>query len=189
MTKIKGTGIFVIAFCNGCCKSAGRSAVTAKKIGKEEPHGILKRHDVFRKRIAEYDKFFPNGYPPSVQKIVDKYEESFKFSRWTVDNELTGIDAVKATIDHEYGHIIADQYCGQINKYAFCGKYNEPATVAKRQLITDTYKKAKKTGDIYKLSEYGSTDQYEFFAETFSAIQQGESLPDYFIEMVLGVVR
>jgi hypothetical protein len=44
---------------------------------------------------------------------------------------------------------------------------------------TQAYEKAFETGDIYSLSQYGSKNPREFFAECFAARYMGEKLPDY----------
>jgi hypothetical protein len=50
--------------------------------------------------------------------------------------------------------------------------------------LAKAYKKARETGDIFKLSQYGDTDKDEFFAEMFCAREHGEQLPDYIEEIV-----
>lgn len=127
--------------------------------------------------------------PASLQKKYDnnikQLEESLKYDRWSVSN---GIDT-KKTITHEYGHIIADQYFGQINnKLANPNCYSEEG-VKLRRLVNEAYQKAKSTGDIYKISEYASSDEQEFFAETFAMYHLGEELPEYINDMVKGVLE
>ncbi|MCD8201921.1 MAG: hypothetical protein LUD47_07645 [Clostridia bacterium] len=46
------------------------------------------------------------------------------------------------------------------------------------------YAKAKQTGDIKKVSDYGSTSASEFFAEVFCMYVKGEKMPDYFTDMI-----
>ena len=161
--------------------------INGGKIGEQSPYTFADRQASVRRKLDYYAKTYPDGVPSYLKKDVAKLEETLKYSRWTIDDEMTGLQAAKATIDHEYGHILADQRCGQINP-RLCKTYYEPETVAKRKLISDTFRKAKDTGDIYKLSEYGGTNEHEFFAETFSAYMNGEEVPDYFIDMILGVV-
>ena len=161
--------------------------INGGKIGEQSPYTFADRQASVRRKLDWYAKTYPDGIPSYMKKDVAKLEETLKYTRWTIDDEMTGLQAAKATIDHEYGHILADQRCGQINP-RLCKTYYEPGTVAKRKLITDTFRKAKDTGDIYKLSEYGGTNEHEFFAETFSAYMNGEAVPDYFIDMILGVV-
>ena len=161
--------------------------INGGKIGEQSPYTFADRQASVRRKLEWYAKTYPDGVPSYMKKDVAKLEETLKYTRWTIDDEMTGLQAAKATIDHEYGHILADQRCGQINP-RLCKTYYEPETVAKRKLIADTFRKAKQTGDIYKLSEYGGTNEHEFFAETFSAYMNGEQVPDYFIDMVLGVV-
>ncbi len=127
--------------------------------------------------------------PASLQKKYDntikQLEESLKYDRWSVSN---GIDT-KKTITHEYGHIIADQYFGQINnKLANPNCYSEEG-IKLRRLVNEAYQKAKSTGDIYKISKYASSDEQEFFAETFAMYHLGEELPEYINDMVKGVLE
>ena len=174
--------IYAIARANGRTLE-----INGGKIGEVSPYTFADRQASVRKKLEWFAKEYPDGVPSYLRKDVAKLEETLKYSRWTIDDEMTGLQAAKATIDHEYGHILADQRCGQINR-SICKTYYEPETVAKRKLIEDTYRKAKQTGDIYKLSEYGGSNEHEFFAETFSAFMNGVEVPDYFIDMVLGVV-
>lgn len=43
----------------------------------------------------------------------------------------------------------------------------------------EVFEKSKKNGDIYNLTQYGSKNVHEFFAESFAAREMGEKLPDY----------
>ena len=43
----------------------------------------------------------------------------------------------------------------------------------------DAFQQARKTGDIYGISEYANRNSHEFFAECFAAREMGETLPDY----------
>lgn len=140
---------------------------------------------MYNKRLEEYKKAIEK-YPTmksQYNKVIKQLEESLKYKRWTVgDNEI------KATITHEYGHIIADQYCGQISSIRANPKAFEKEAVDMRELISQTYEKAKKNGDIYNISQYGASDKYEFFAETFTAHHLGEKLPNYIEDMLKGVL-
>lgn len=140
---------------------------------------------MYNKRLEEYKKAI-DKYPTmksQYNKVIKQLEESLKYKRWTVgDNEI------KATITHEYGHIIADQYCGQISSIRANPKAFEKEAVDMRELISQTYERAKKNGDIYNISQYGASDKYEFFAETFTAHHLGEKLPNYIEDMLKGVL-
>lgn len=170
------------------CANGGTLKVNGKSIHQETGGASYRNRQLYyKKQLEKMQSRFPEGIPRYYQAEARKYEEILKFSRWTIDDPYESSKKVRATISHEYGHILADQYCGQINRGHFCKTYDDPATVSKRKLITDTFKKAKQTGDIYKLSEYGSTNDHEFFAETFSALWMKEDLPDYFVDMIRGV--
>ena len=169
--------------------NGGRLEINAKKIGESfTPYS--QRQKYAAERIAGLEKRFPEGIPSAYRKDYRKFQEILKFSRWTVDDELDDWAAkIRATLDHEYGHILADQRCGQINGRRYCPTYGMKETNDKIVLINDTFRKAKETGDIYKLSEYGATNSHEFFAEAFSAFRMKEELPDYFVAMIEGVVN
>lgn len=127
-----------------------------------------------------------------IKKGINGIKEDFKYSRWTVSDALSGKDALKATITHEYGHILSDQITGISNGKRACPAFdyikgNEP--YALQTLIKSTYARANASGDIYKISRYAATDAEEFFSETFTMYDLGEDLPDYIVEMIEKVVK
>ena len=116
--------------------------------------------------------------PFSIQQKIDKLENGLKFTRYGVHS--TYEDHVRAVVTHEYGHILSDQYFGMINKER--GNPNYATNWSLRGMNDKwkaAYKKAFETGDIYRLSEYGSKNEREFFAESFAAREMGETIPDY----------
>lgn len=124
------------------------------------------------------------------EKYLNSLENEIKFVRYGVSDSYK--DNVFANICHEFGHVIADQYCGQINgdkAWKDSGKLMYSVAQRKQGLISDAFKKAKDTGDIYKISKYASTNSHEFFAEVFSARELGEKLPDYITEMLEEVIK
>lgn len=111
------------------------------------------------------------------ERRIKKLEHDLKFDRWSV----SGSDR-KATIYHEYGHILADQKFGQINGGRYCSEpYEERRN--KQLLVEQTFDKARASGDIFKISQYADSNPHEFYAECFAARQSGEKLPDYIEEM------
>lgn len=124
-----------------------------------------------------------------LQKSIDNLENKLKFTRWGVNDSYPD-QAIQTVITHEYGHIIADQYFGQINheranpNIALNWSIKE---VDKRW--DEVYNKAKKEGDIYNISEYGSKNSHEFFAESFCAREMGEKLPDYVNEALEDILK
>lgn len=137
-----------------------------------------------KKMIAQYSDL--SKYPPSMHNKIKKYvsqlEEECKYIRGNV-----GVD-IFSVISHEYGHIIADQYCGQINGIRANSNFGSKH-IDQCKYIKQTFQKAKKTGDIYGVSVYGATDEYEFFAETFCMHMKGEKLPDYIDDMMKKVLN
>lgn len=104
-----------------------------------------------------------------VKKDLQRCDEWLKYSRGNVFYEDREVESV---ITHEVGHIIAEQKFQQLSK-----EYAVGGTVEK---IRNVFKKAKETGDIYKISAYANTDSKEFFAECFTIFEMGEEkLPDY----------
>ena len=114
-------------------------------------------------------------------------KEYLKFSRFGVNSSYT--DKVEVTVIHEYGHIIADQYFGQINREIANPNYKKDWNVIEMSSRWErAYLKARKTGDIYNLSQYGNTNVKEFFAECFTAREMNEKLPDYIEELMKEVL-
>lgn len=114
------------------------------------------------------------------------------YNCFSISSAYGGLDSIKATVSHEYGHIVADQYFGQINKkYANpLFEYNDNNKLYQKcKMVRDVYNKAWKTDDIIKLSAYASQDECEFFAEVFSKKYMGEELPDYIDEMLERVLK
>lgn len=127
--------------------------------------------------------------PVSIQNSIKKMENSLKYERYGVDETYEShADKMKAVVSHEYGHIIADQYFGQINRIRANPNYYEPEVRDIEHRWNEAFKKAKDNGDIYKLSQYSSTNADEFFAESFAARVMGEKLPDYVEEIMKEVL-
>lgn len=124
------------------------------------------------------------------QKVIKQVQEMLKYSR---HNVLYAGREVQCTITHEFGHVLADQLCGQINHRmanpAFAYTADNPLW-KKCQLIDSVYQKAVSTGDIYNISMYGASNSHEFFAECFTIYDMGmEELPDYIVEMFKEVLE
>lgn len=117
-------------------------------------------------------------------KVKDLCEKVLKCTRYSVSDP---VDLVGSTIAHEYGHVLADQYFGQINGIYACVNAGSPACTQARELVRDTYKKAMENGDAYKLSEYSTTNEHEFLAEAFASFWIGEKQPQYIFDMIKAV--
>ena len=164
--------------------------INKSKLGKalEQSHENFLLH---KKNAKEQIAFLKNKYagnkmPNSVEKIISKYEKQIKYSRFATFETLS--NKLAACVTHEYGHIIADQYFGQISDTGVSPKAKDWVNVELRQRWDDIYKKAFKDESIYKISQYAGTNKYEFFAECFTAREYGEWIPDYvedFIKEVL----
>lgn len=95
------------------------------------------------------------------------------FMRPFVGSTAGGLDIRHASI-HEYGHLV------HFDAGADFGKTTEPAYAA----ITSAFKKAVANKDIYTISANAARNQFEFFAECFTAHETGEPLPDYILDML-----
>ena len=163
-------------------KSLGKTLDNQVKDFKERQKALQDYIDLLNDRYKD-----KKAMPEFAKKAIKKYEETLKFSRWGVNTTVE--DKVKATVAHEYGHIIADQYFGQINRQYANPNYKTNWDVVEMSSKWDrTLKKARKTGDIYNLSEYGNKNSQEFFAECFAARVMGETLPDYVEELMKEVL-
>ena len=133
----------------------------------------------------------PKSERGKYERIIREHEKEMLFTRWTVAESRGGVEQIAATITHEYGHIIADQYIGQVTRKEANPLFdwdNSNPLKAMQNKIVATHQKTKRTGDIYKMSMYADENEYEFFAEAFAMYELGETLPDYVEEMVKEVL-
>lgn len=145
----------------------------------------------YRKIIEEYQERMQTASPDMKKRYrrgIEQLEEKLKYNSWSVSSRGEGADGVKRTIVHEYGHILADQYIGQINGIRANKNANSREVGNIKWSIHTTYRKAKQSGDIYNISNYAASDEQEFFAETFAMYHLKEKLPDYITEMIKGVL-
>lgn len=134
------------------------------------------------------EKYAGKKLPFAIEKTIKTLEDKLKFSRYGVHEAYT--EHVKITIIHEYGHIIADQYFGQINGEAANPNIKTNWSIRKvSDRWKDIFKTAYEKGDIYKVSQYGATDHKEFFAECFAARELGEKLPGYIDDFFMEVLK
>ena len=135
-----------------------------------------------REMIETIKSRYPNKIPFSMQAQIVRLEKQLKFSRWGVHSSYD--DHVSDTIIHEFGHVLSDQYFGMLNHEIANPNYSRNWSLrGMNQKWQIAFQKALDTGDIYKLSEYGSKNFREFFAESFLAREKGETLPDYVEEL------
>lgn len=127
-----------------------------------------------------------------IEKGIKILEEQKKYKCFSISGSYSNLESIKATITHEYGHVIADQYFGQVNQSRANKNFDffeSNECWQKCNDVADTYYKAIKNNDIYDISYYASTDRYEFFAECFAKKQMGGTLPDYINEMLERVLK
>lgn len=127
-----------------------------------------------------------------IENGIRRLEQQKKFKCYSISGSYADLESIKATITHEYGHVIADQYFGQINKFKANKNFDyfdSNECWQKCRDVASTYNEALRNNDIYDISYYASTDQYEFFAECFAKKQMGGTLPDYINEMLERVLK
>jgi hypothetical protein len=158
---------------------------------KEWEKTIAKNPSMIEK-YTDLAKSAPKAERAKYEKIVSQLQKEMKFSRWTVGDNKDGLSQIKGTIIHEYGHILADQYIGQITRSEASANFgweeNNPARLMIGKIAAAHYK-ARQNGDIYKMSMYADENEYEFFAEAFTMYELGEELPDYIVEVLEGVFK
>lgn len=144
--------------------------------------------NIFTERLKEYKKARETAsYKMQKQydKAIKQIEESLRYERFSVSSDL----GRQVTIIHEYGHVIADQYFGQLNSMlANPNRYSEDG-IKMNKLVQDAYNKAKNSDDKYKISEYALSDKEEFFAECFAMYHLKQELPDYIEDMMKEVLK
>lgn len=169
-----------------------RLTINGKQLGKTLDEG----HEVFLKNQEGYkeslkilkDRFAGRKAPFAIEKNIKQLENKLRFKRWGVSEDYN--DKVKVTVMHEYGHILSDQYFGLINGADANPNMRMNWSIKKtRDRWNEIFKKAIEKGDVYDLSEYGSKDSYEYFAECFAARECGERLPDYVEEFMSEVLK
>ena len=156
--------------------------INGKKLGKvldENSEGFKKMQEYTKQQIQELkDRYKGKAkLPPGIATKVKNLEYNLQYSRWAVFD--TYENPVQSCLIHEYGHVIADQYFGQINRLRANPHWREPNVRDFENRWNKAFKKAKDTGDIFGLSQYGASNSHEFFAESFAAREHGEKLPDY----------
>jgi hypothetical protein len=85
---------------------------------------------------------------------------------------------------------LSDQYFGLINGAEANPNMKTNWSIKRvKEQWQNVYGRAMKDGDIYQVSQYGSTNAYEFFSECFVAREYGEKLPDYIEEFISEVLK
>ena len=125
--------------------------------------------------------------PFRIESDIEKLKNKIKFERWGVHSMYD--DHLKCVVTHEYGHILSDQYFGMINNERANPNYQwQNKLWYMNERWKDALKKARETGDIYKISEYANTKPSEFFAECFALREMGGTLPDYIESLMVEVL-
>lgn len=139
-------------------------------------NNYLKDHNgMYQQRMLRNLEVSRSNYELNKNSIwirhIRQLEEQVKYKRWTVSySEQTYL---QNTIHHEFGHILHDQMLAGINGTRALNVtrvnkmgYKQMAQQLNEEHI-ELYRLASKNGDLYKISAYGSTNNKEFFSETF----------------------
>lgn len=165
--------------------------IDGKKLGKvlsRDEELFLKEQKETQELIDSIRSRYKAKLPPDVQRKVDLLQNKLQYTRYGVHSSYD--DHVRALITHEYGHILADQYFGQINGGNANPHYDLNWSLRDMcRKWDEAYTQALTTGDIYKLSKYGSKNVKEFFAESFAAYEMGEKLPSYVASLLKEVLK
>ena len=134
----------------------------------------------------KYQGYEYYGYRQKLKKDIRDFQEQQKFSRDLVSTGMTVEEAARTNIAHEFGHLISTQKFGLYNRSFYLRQPNANSIEAQRKIdkVVDAFNQAKRTGDIYNLSYYASTNKDEFYAESFAAYESGLPLPDYIVKMI-----
>lgn len=153
---------------------------TGKNTDKNLDYDWKKDKDLYLSTIEGYKKSYNvDDMPKWMVKEIKELEHLVKFDRYSY-----GENSIRDIMIHEYGHVLADQRIGQINGRMFCkNKYGSEA-IELKNLITETRKKVRKTGEIFTMSAYADKNDYEFFAESFTGYNLGHKLPESVITML-----
>lgn len=122
------------------------------------------------------------------EDVIKELEDGINYSRENVLYEQKELECIAA---HEMGHIIADQYFGQVRPKLRKKSVMPNVARRKKQMVVDIYNQSLENGEIYMLSRYASTEPAEFFAEAFTMYHMGveEELPPRIKDMMEEVLR
>ena len=150
------------------------------------------------KNIQEYsEKYLDNPLykhaQDKVKKAIRTMKKGLNYSRHNVFSSANTM--IRDVTTHEYGHslmhrAIAKEIEASPKKTWTFGSHTRLVpSITKTETkawnyVYDAYHHAIDTNDIYKISEYASTNMDEFFAETFAMREAGEELPDYIKRML-----
>lgn len=164
-------------------KKLGKSLDESYKIFLTEQQKKKETISAIKERYKEKAKL-----PQDIAKQLEQLENSLKFNRYGISDSYE--DKVAVTVTHEYAHILADQYFGQLNDER--ANPNIGLNWSLRAVKKDfekIYQTAYENGDIYKISEYSSKNSREFFAECFTAREYGEEIPAYIDKFIADVLK
>ena len=113
----------------------------------------------------------------------DKQERT-GFTRHNVGATDKGI-SLRDVVTHEYGHVLqrkvddTAEAARDRKRWGWSVSPDSQQAIDINARLKRAFTKAKKTGDIYGISEYAKKNHKEFFAECFAARERGEKIPDY----------
>ena len=164
------------------------------KMTKEEIKDYFAKHYKTREqKQKEYDELVRNkpielaqGKDPNMVESRILNARPGRFRVWTVQTNADNF--IRDTVIHEFGHTLMYRKM----EAELRGKGNLPLVSYRRMInstdvaknITKAFRKAKRTGDIYDISEYANTNYHEFFAEVFAMRETNQKLPNYIEDML-----
>jgi hypothetical protein len=120
------------------------------------------------------DRVFDFGFNPEMLSDTDAlYKKNVTDAikhcgmRWAVLSEENTLQSV---IDHEFGHVIMNR---------------NPSA---EDIVTPVFKKYNRVRGVM-ISRYAKKNEREFFAEAFSMYQQGATLPEDIVAMIMEVMK
>jgi hypothetical protein len=173
-----------------------------KEVEKKQYAGLNKRIAEHLNNLDEYIKIHTEKNEINAvnyyKKEKTKWQKKLGYNRWSLSADSdTQDEAITKTTIHEYGHVIDFNFVHKqgLTGNTFDDKISKLQTSNERQQFIleriklvnrfdDLRKKAVKNGQIKQVSEYGASNSYETFAETFTMYNTGEQdkLPNGFKE-------
>ncbi|MFI3244679.1 MAG: hypothetical protein R3Y56_10550 [Akkermansia sp.] len=111
------------------------------------------------------------------------------YTRHNVGATKDGI-ALSDLVTHEFGHVL--HFSANKDAWVWNSKKDKLINIVdeniKKIKAKAKRRRKKQKPDIHSISEYANKNEYEFFAECFTAYKKGETLPQYIIDMIKEII-